>query len=212
MDSMATDDIIINDGREICKVCGKRSNMSPINGMCWLCYNTEKARQRTALMTGVDIDYFGCPASSAKNLTSEQGAIVKCPCDPVELEAVLTVTTDTKTVVDLGQAVKYDQGKPRMDLIPPEAIKGIAEVLTFGANKYAARNWEQGSEWGRFTAALLRHFTAWMGGEDYDPETGLNHLKHVLCNAAFLLTFQERGIGRDDRLSCCGKVRANESR
>lgn len=181
MDSMATDDMIINDGREICKVCGKRSNMSPINGMCWHCYNTEKARQRTALMTGVDIDYFGCPASSAKNLTSEQ------------------VIADTKTGVNPGQAVKYDQGKPRMDLIPPEALRGISEVLTFGADKYAARNWEQGSDWGRFTAALLRHFTAWMGGEDYDQETGLNHLKHVLCNAAFLLTFQERGIGCDDR-------------
>ena len=89
MDSMATDDIIINDGREICKVCGKRSNMSPINGMCWLCYNTEKARQRTALMTGVDIDYFGCPASSAKNLTSEQ------------------VIADTKTGVNPGQVVVW---------------------------------------------------------------------------------------------------------
>jgi len=94
---------------------------------------------------------------------------------------------------------KSDQGKRRMDLIPPEAMEALADVLTMGAAKYDARNWEKGFAWGRSVAALLRHLFAWMRGENKDPESGLSHLAHVLCNAAFLVTFEVRGIGTDDR-------------
>ena len=40
--------------------------------------------------------------------------------------------------------VKHDSGKLRMDLVPPEAIKAMADVLTSGAAKYGDRNWEKG--------------------------------------------------------------------
>ncbi|XXJ19883.1 dATP/dGTP diphosphohydrolase domain-containing protein [Desulfovibrio caledoniensis] len=102
-------------------------------------------------------------------------------------------------VFDSLEGAKFDTGKLRMDLIPPEAIEGLAEVLTMGAEKYAARNWEKGFDWGRSVAALKRHLTAWERREDLDPESGLNHMKHVLCNAVFLVTFIEREVGRDTR-------------
>ncbi|CAM6001785.1 unnamed protein product [Sphagnum balticum] len=38
----------------------------------------------------------------------------------------------------------------------------------------------------RYTAALLRHLYALNAGERIDPESGLRHIDHVLCNAAFL--------------------------
>lgn len=101
------------------------------------------------------------------------------------------------------EAVKYDNGKPRMDLIPPEAMLALGAVLAFGADKYAGRNWEQGFAWGRSDAALKRHLTAWEAGQDNDPETGLPHLWHVLANAAFLVTFEARQIGTDDRAKGC---------
>jgi len=91
------------------------------------------------------------------------------------------------------QGVKHDDGKLRMDLIPPEALESMAEVLTYGAKKYADRNWEQGIDTGRVLAALLRHLTAHMRGEVKDPESGISHLRHVLCNAAFLVTLEARG-------------------
>lgn len=94
---------------------------------------------------------------------------------------------------------KDDANKPRMDLIPPEAIFALAAVLTFGADKYDARNWEKGLSWGRVFAAMMRHGWAWMRNRKPDPETGLSHMAHVLCCAAFLVTFEARGIGEDDR-------------
>ena len=101
------------------------------------------------------------------------------------------------------EAVKYDNGKPRMDLIPPEAMLALGAVLEVGARKYSGRNWELGFEWGRSDAALKRHLIAWEAGQDNDPETGLPHLWHVLANAAFLVTFEAREIGTDDRAKGC---------
>lgn len=45
--------------------------------------------------------------------------------------------------------VKHDDGKTRYDLIPPEAMDAVAQVLTYDAGKYCDRNWEQGIDNGR---------------------------------------------------------------
>ena len=88
--------------------------------------------------------------------------------------------------------LKYDHGKPRYDLLPPVAIDELAKILTFGAEKYAPNSWqkvEHAKE--RYTAALLRHLYAWLGGEYFDPESGLPHLYHVGANLMFLLHFED---------------------
>lgn len=111
------------------------------------------------------------------------------------------------TMKDIAKGLegrKADEGKLRMDLIPPELLEGVASILTFGAGKYGERNWEQGMAWGRVYGALLRHLTAWHKGESADPETGKSHLWHVGCCIAFLIAYEARGIGTDDR----PKVRA----
>ena len=94
---------------------------------------------------------------------------------------------------------KDDGGKPRYDLLPPELMDGVARVLTFGAGKYGERNWEKGMHWGRPFAALMRHMWAWWRGQARDPETGMSHLWHAACCLAFLITYEERCIGTDDR-------------
>ena len=94
---------------------------------------------------------------------------------------------------------KDDNGKPRIDLIPISTYEELATVLTFGANKYADRNWEKGLRWGRVYSSLRRHLDAWWGGEDNDPETGYSHMAHVLANASFLMEFIKKKRGEDDR-------------
>jgi hypothetical protein len=94
---------------------------------------------------------------------------------------------------------KLDAGKPRMDLLPPEAIVEVSKVLTYGASKYADHNWRKATNWGRYTAATLRHVFAWMTGEDNDPETGMSHLAHATCCLMFLLALQQTRVGTDDR-------------
>lgn len=98
-----------------------------------------------------------------------------------------------------SSAVKHDDGKPILALLPGEALTEIAKVLTYGASKYEAHNWRGGFVWSRVTSALLRHVFAWLRGEDKDPETGLSHLAHAGCNILFLLTFEVTKTGTDDR-------------
>lgn len=99
----------------------------------------------------------------------------------------------------LSGGVKHDEGKPRMDLLPPEALREIAEVLGVGAQKYDAHNWRKGFAYSRLTAAALRHLFAWVGGENKDPESGKSHLAHAACCLMFLITFEQTNTGTDDR-------------
>lgn len=94
-----------------------------------------------------------------------------------------------------------DSAKLRYDLIPPEAMEELAKVLTFGAKKYADRNWEKGMDWGRVFGSLMRHLWKWWSPfhPDTDDETGFSHLSHALTNIAFLLTYEKRGVGNDNR-------------
>lgn len=94
---------------------------------------------------------------------------------------------------------KGDAGKPRIGLIPPEAVLEVAEVLTHGANKYGASNWAQGAEWSRYFDAAQRHLWAWQSGEDKDQDSSLSHLAHAVCSLCFLIAYQQRGLGQDDR-------------
>ena len=95
--------------------------------------------------------------------------------------------------------VKHDGDKLPWHLLPTDAIRCIVVVLAFGASKYAARNWELGMDWSRPYAALLRHLTSWWEGEKADPETGYSHLWHAGCCILFLIAYELRGIGKDDR-------------
>lgn len=99
----------------------------------------------------------------------------------------------------LKEGVKYDENKPRPELIATEFIFGLAKVLAFGAKKYEDRNWEKGMDWSRPYGALQRHMQAWWSGEDKDPETGESHLYHAACCLMFLAAYEERGKGTDDR-------------
>ena len=107
---------------------------------------------------------------------------------------------------DLTKAgVKFDDGKPRYDLLPPEGLAAVSEILGIGAKKYAARNWEQGMDWSRPFGAAMRHLWAWWAGENLDRDTGKSHLWHAACNIFFLIAYEARGIGQDDRPDSRGK-------
>lgn len=116
-------------------------------------------------------------------------------CPYPKLEKDLIKATNKPTT----EGRKDDIGKARHDLIPPELPEAIAAVLTFGASKYGERNWEKGMSWGRPFAAMMRHLWAWWRGEKADPETGFSHLWHAGACIAFLIAFEQRQKGIDDR-------------
>jgi len=86
-----------------------------------------------------------------------------------------------------SEGMKFDNGKLLYSLIPPETLKALAEVLTYGAQKYAPNNWQKVENGDiRYMDALFRHLEAFRSGETHDPESGMHHLAHVLTNVAFL--------------------------
>lgn len=99
----------------------------------------------------------------------------------------------------MSEGRKDDEQKAPWHLAPWDAFRAIVLVLRFGANKYQARNWEKGMAWSRCYAALMRHMTAWWEGEPADAETGMSHLWHAGCCIVFLIAYELRGVGTDDR-------------
>ncbi len=87
-----------------------------------------------------------------------------------------------------GPGLKHDGGKVRTDLLPVRALLSVAEVMTFGASKYGANNWQNVRPRSRYFGAALRHLFARALGERHDPETGLPHLAHASCCVLFMLS------------------------
>lgn len=118
-------------------------------------------------------------------------------------EAVEAMQADKPTATGL----KHDHAKPRFDLLDPVWLHGVADVLTFGAIKYAPDNWRGGIVYSRILGALMRHTNAIARGEVHDPETGLRHTDHASCCLMFLSRFQ--ADSRTDLDDLGGKTVAN---
>ena len=117
------------------------------------------------------------------------------PCDNC-LEAIHNAGISEIHIVE--SFMKFDAGKLRYSLVPPSAIEGLAEVLTYGAKKYKPNNWQKVEDTDRYVDALYRHLEAWRNGEKLDEESGLSHLKHALTNVAFLIHFEDHISDTDD--------------
>lgn len=108
-------------------------------------------------------------------------------------------------------ASKHDSDKPRMALLPPAPLVEIAQVLTFGARKYAAHNWNKGISFERLYSAMQRHMMAWWSGEETDPESGLSHLAHAGCCLLFIMELRHTKPDCDDRPGILARpLRASE--
>jgi len=99
----------------------------------------------------------------------------------------------------MKEAMKFDGGKPPIDLVDQELILEVAKVLDFGAKKYEAHNWKIGIPISRYYSAMQRHMLSWNNGEDLDPESGLNHLSHAACNLMFMLYHTKNSPKLDNR-------------
>ena len=100
---------------------------------------------------------------------------------------------EDKPTMGTTAGVKYDNGKPQWSLLPFEALEEVVEVLTSGAKKYAPDNWKFVPDAdARYMDAAFRHMAQYMQGEQYDEETGSNHLAHAVCCLLFKLWFDRQ--------------------
>lgn len=96
--------------------------------------------------------------------------------------------------------LRFNNNKPRVDLVSPVLVERVAEVLTRALEKYPENNWRKGLKWNSQVASSLeRHLLKFKRGEDCDEESGLLHVAHIAANAMFLLEYYETHRELDDR-------------
>ena len=97
-------------------------------------------------------------------------------------------------------ADRYNDGKRKWSLVDFKSLEPMVEVLEFGALKYAPNDWKRGLPVTEICESMLRHIHAILAGEDLDPESGLPHSGHILCNGMFLSHMMDKP-DMDDRTS-----------
>lgn len=90
---------------------------------------------------------------------------------------------------------KLDAGKTKVGLMIAgfhNSLSQVAEVTTYGANKYTPNGWLSVPDaQNRYKDALYRHLLA-SENHPQDDETGISHLAHAAWNILALLELQIR--------------------
>lgn len=149
----------------------------------------------------------GASADSALNNKSTTDSVQRA-VKSVEAPNTLTLTI----VTTQGNSEEFCVRSATTGWVSWETIwKDLQERLNISKplNQEGERNWERGMSWSRVFGAAMRHAWAWWGGKapttenfalgELDMETGKSHLWHLGCCVAFLIAFEERGTGTDDR-------------
>jgi len=101
---------------------------------------------------------------------------------PSEIKVSSAVERDKPTTTGLH----YDKGKPRVDLLDPDFLLAVGNVLEYGCHKYDDHNWRGGIPISKLVGSCLRHILSINRGEDIDSESGLPHTAHLGCDSMFL--------------------------
>ena len=112
----------------------------------------------------------------------------------------------------MDEGKKFDNGKPRVSLVPMEPLLELADLYSRGARKYGDNNWTLGIKWSRIFDALMRHTSKWWNGEDYDAEDGQHHMAAVAWCAFTLLEYKKTRPEFDDRLKKPAYISINVSK
>lgn len=128
----------------------------------------------------------------------------------------------------MTRARRYNEGKPKYQLVPPEALRLMTQVYTEGSAKYTVyekmgeringiqyrkladrtgwrqmdsgdNNWRKGQPWTESMGSVLRHIEAWRSGIDVDPDLNCHHLAHAAWGLLSLLEFHSIHPELDDR-------------
>ena len=83
----------------------------------------------------------------------------------------------------------------------------VAQVMEYGSKKYAPWNWAKGMPWSVVIGCAARHAMKIMDEmidtdstkvQLYDPESGLPHRAHLICNLMFLRYYMTHYVSGND--------------
>lgn len=97
------------------------------------------------------------------------------------------------------RALRYNTGKLKWSYVQFSAFEPMVRVLMYGAEKYAPHNWKKGLNREETLESMMRHLTALIDGQEVDPESGMPHIGHIMCNTMFYSHFNTMGGGNGER-------------
>lgn len=83
------------------------------------------------------------------------------------------------------KSLRFNQGKTKWSLVDFESLTPLVEVLEFGAKKYSRDNWKIGLDRDEILDSMFRHMVKLLSGEEFDEESKLHHIGHIMANAKF---------------------------
>lgn len=113
-----------------------------------------------------------------EGLRTPDGNIVKQNSDGTMHWAMPIDTT-------IQKALRYNEGKLQWSHVDFKSLEPMVRVLEYGGRLYGKDNWRKGHDKTEVLESAMRHLAAIFDGEENDPESGLPHIGHVMCNAMF---------------------------
>lgn len=89
--------------------------------------------------------------------------------------------------------------KPRLSLIPKQALWAMGNAFTYGEEYYGAHNWRDGIPISFLLDAALRHINEFANGEDIDVKSQNHHLGNAMANLAMAIEMTSLDASMDDR-------------
>ena len=187
------------DSKQDCDYCELREPVQQYKGTRYPCHQYVRANQQEAarLMGYEVVDDDGHFTENERKSYRDMLNRAGKP-KGVNIEDLMEEANMDKPYADLSninsednQQAKADAGKPRPTPVPVSLIEAVTAIRMYGNEKYHdPDNWRQ-VEPQRYRDALYRHWLAYLKGEKCDQESGLPHLWHLACNAAFLIEMEE---------------------
>lgn len=88
-------------------------------------------------------------------------------------------------------------GKLKWHLLPLYLLKPVIKILEDGAEEYGYGNWKQGNI-EHYVDAMQRHFVEYQAGKLKDKRSKFSHMAHIICNAIFILYFEQNAEKRKE--------------
>lgn len=94
---------------------------------------------------------------------------------------------------------KKTKDKPRLSLIPKEALWAMGNAFTYGETYYGTHNWRKGIPISYLLDAAQRHINEFNNGEDIDIKSQNHHLGNAMANLAMAIEIIKIKPKMDDR-------------
>lgn len=105
-----------------------------------------------------------------------------------------------------NKALRYNEGKPQWSLVHMKSLEPLVRVLEFGAAKYDRHNWKKGLDLDKILDSMQRHLAKVIDGEEYDDESKLEHMGHIMANAMFYTYFSNINKSVEEGEDAEGKI------